>query len=111
MYKIYFNRVKQVYELGELVRMFLPPSEFSILEEDPLEQPLEEEGDIVIRLPDSITTRDDGKRYIYDQLKEYTGRSLEWGTLTGCGRLNLLRPVGSGKHPNKCWTVWWSNIT
>ena len=102
MYKIYFNRVKQVYELGELVRMFLPPSEFSILEEDPLEQPLEEEGDIVIRLPDSITTRDDGKRYIYDQLKEYTGRSLEWGTLTGVRPVKLVGDLlAAGNTPEQ----------
>ncbi|HOA42033.1 MAG TPA: coproporphyrinogen dehydrogenase HemZ [Bacillota bacterium] len=102
MYKIYFNRVKQVYELGELVRMFLPPSEFSILEEDPLGQPLEEEGDIVIRLPDSITTRDDGKRYLYDQLKKYTGRSLEWGTLTGVRPVKLVGDLlAAGNTPEQ----------
>jgi coproporphyrinogen dehydrogenase HemZ len=102
LYKIYFNRVKQVYELGELVRMFLPPSEFSILEEDPLGQPLEEEGDIVIRLPDSITTRDDGKRYLYDQLKKYTGRSLEWGTLTGVRPVKLVGDLlAAGNTPEQ----------
>jgi len=102
LYKIYFNRVKQVYELGELVRMFLPPSEFSILEEDPLGQPLEEEGDIVIRLPDSITTRNDGKRYLYDQLKKYTGRSLEWGTLTGVRPVKLVGDLlAAGNTPEQ----------
>lgn len=87
MYKFFFNNVKQVYELTEMVRMFLPPSSFSVLEEDPWEDKSGAVGDILIRIPDTITTRDDGKRYIYDCLKEYTGRSLEWGTLTG------VRPV------------------
>jgi len=87
LYKFYFNRVKQVYELTEMVRMFLPPSSFSVLEEDPWEDKSGAVGDILIRIPDTITTRDDGKRYIYDCLKDYTGRSLEWGTLTG------VRPV------------------
>ncbi len=87
MYRIYFNRVKQVYGLAEMVRMFLPPSSFTILEEDPWEDTKGAVGAILIRIPDAITANDDGKRYLYDCLKEYTGRSLEWGIHTG------VRPV------------------
>ncbi len=98
MYKIYFNRVTQVYELTEMVKMFLPPSAFSILETDPWETLSEESGDILIRLPDAITTRDDGKRYLYDCLKEYTGRSLKWGTLTGVRPVKLAGELLTAGH-------------
>ena len=87
MYKIFFNRVSQVYELTEMARMFLPSSEFCILDRDPAEDEGNAVEDVIIRLPDPITTRDEGKRWLYDRLKEHTGRSLEWGTLTG------VRPV------------------
>ncbi|MGI6733148.1 MAG: coproporphyrinogen dehydrogenase HemZ [Anaerovoracaceae bacterium] len=102
MYRIYFNRVKQVYELTELVRMFLPPSEFCILEKDPLEEPAGAEGGILIRLPDSVTSRDDGKRYLYDCLKDYTGRSLDWGTLTGVRPVKLVGDLlAAGNTPEQ----------
>ena len=97
-----FNRVKQVYELTELVRMFLPPSEFCILEKDPLEEPAGAEGGILIRLPDSVTSRDDGKRYLYDCLKDYTGRSLDWGTLTGVRPVKLVGDLlAAGNTPEQ----------
>jgi coproporphyrinogen dehydrogenase HemZ len=102
LYRIYFNRVKQVYELTEMVRMFLPPSAFCILEKDPWEEPFGAAGDILIRLPDSITTRDDGKRYLYDRLKEYTGRSLDWGTLTGVRPVKLVGELlAAGNTPKQ----------
>ncbi|MFA5636647.1 MAG: hypothetical protein WC977_12195, partial [Anaerovoracaceae bacterium] len=87
MYRIYFNRVKQVYGLAEMVRMFLPTSSFTILDDDPWDDTSLTAGDILIRIPDAITMNDDGKRYLYDCLQEYTGRSLEWGIHTG------VRPV------------------
>lgn len=88
MYKFCFNRVKHEYELSEMVRMFLPKPDFIILNSHASGEELkEQDGDIVIRIPDSIVSRDDGKRYIYDRLRELTGKTLDWGTLTG------VRPV------------------
>jgi coproporphyrinogen dehydrogenase HemZ len=90
LYKFYFNRVKQAYEMAEMVRMFLPKSEFVILESDPGEKSnglSEIPANKLVRIPDEITTRDEGKRYIYDILNKATERSLKWGTLTG------VRPV------------------
>ena len=50
MYKIFFNRVSQVYELTEMARMFLPSSEFCILDRDPAEDEGNAVEDVIIRL-------------------------------------------------------------
>ncbi len=102
MYKFYFNRVRQVYELTEMVRMFLPQSAFCILESDPWEDTQSTTEDILIRLPDNVETRDDGKKYIYDCLRMYTGRSLKWGTLTGVRPVKLVGELlAKGNSPEQ----------
>ncbi|GAB1475379.1 coproporphyrinogen III oxidase [Bacillota bacterium] len=104
MYSFYFNRVKQVYELTEMVRMFLPPSAYTILTNDPAEEVLclpKDEENKVVRIPDSINTRDEGKRFIYDKLKEHTGQTLDWGTLTGVRPVKLageLQATGNSRE-------------
>ncbi|HZK02075.1 MAG TPA: coproporphyrinogen dehydrogenase HemZ [Anaerovoracaceae bacterium] len=97
MYSFYFNEVKQAYELTEMVRMFLPKSEFTILDSDPLKSEAIIEG-IIIRIPDSITNKDEGKRYIYDKLKEYTGKTIEWGTLTGVRPVTIVGTLFKAGH-------------
>ncbi len=88
MYKIWFNQAENPYELRELVRMFLPHSAYEILEEDPWENNTEmESGDLPIRIPDTISEKNEGKRYLYDELSRFTGKRPEWGILTG------VRPV------------------
>lgn len=104
MYSFYFNGVKQVYDLTEMVRMFLPASAYAILNEDPAKENMclpADKDDVIIRIPDQITTRDDGKRYIYDILKKYTGQTLDWGTLTGVRPVRLagdLLAAGNSKE-------------
>lgn len=90
MYSFHFNNVKKTYELAEMVRMFLPGSDYFIFEERPTDEEIkiaEEVGSRVIKLPDYIESKDEGKRYLYDTLKELTGKTLDWGILTG------VRPV------------------
>lgn len=102
MYKFCFNNVKQEYELTEMVRMFLPKSEFAVLDsKDPIAESEQQDEDIVVRIPDSIVSRDEGKRYIYDRLKEITGETLEWGTLTGVRPVKLAGELLAKVHSEK----------
>lgn len=84
MYKLDFNKSPGEYELRELIRMFIPSTEFEILTGDFKGL---EEGDKLIKIPDEITDKEAGKRFIYDTFKQITGKDLAWGTLTG------VRPV------------------
>ncbi|MDD2483578.1 MAG: coproporphyrinogen dehydrogenase HemZ [Eubacteriales bacterium] len=88
MYKIWFNQADNPYELRELVRMFLPPGAYEILDNDPWEYNfLTTPGDLLVRVPDKISEKNEGKRYLYDELSRCTGKKPEWGILTG------VRPV------------------
>jgi coproporphyrinogen dehydrogenase HemZ len=84
LYKFYFNRVKNRYELNELVRMFLPSSAYEIVDE---EIDSHEPDSKLIRIPDDIDDKNQAKRYIFNLLKEHTGLKPDWGILTG------VRPV------------------
>ncbi|NLY71229.1 MAG: coproporphyrinogen dehydrogenase HemZ [Clostridiales bacterium] len=84
MYKFYFNRVKNKYELNELVRMFLPASEYELVDEEIYSA----DPDIkLINIPDEIEDKNEAKRYLFNVLKHYTGFKPDWGILTG------VRPV------------------
>ncbi|HHX13630.1 MAG TPA: coproporphyrinogen dehydrogenase HemZ [Clostridiales bacterium] len=83
MYEIDFGHVVNTYELNELVRMFLPPEEYRIKKAGETGDPTA----ISIAVPVSIADKEDGKRWLYDELARLTGRRLDWGTLTG------VRPV------------------
>lgn len=87
MYKIYFNRITNSYEMMEMVRMFLPASAYQILNEDPWETGEAGTEDILIRIPDHVENKNQGKQFLYDRLWEYTGLKPDWGILTG------VRPV------------------
>lgn len=80
MYKFFFNQVDHPYELREMIRTFLPPSRFEILETDSSEEGL-------IRIPNGIKEKNKGKQYLFDQLSAITGLRPNWGILTG------VRPV------------------
>jgi hypothetical protein len=67
--------------------MFLPSSAYMILDEDPWVSGQVVTGTILIRIPDEIEEKNQGKRYLYDRLREMTGLKPDWGILTG------VRPV------------------
>jgi coproporphyrinogen dehydrogenase HemZ len=89
LYKIYLNEVESAYEMNEMIRMFLPRHCYELLEVDPLSvmSDLKDEKDVIIRIPDGIREKNDGKRYIFEALSKITGRKPHWGILTG------VRPV------------------
>lgn len=98
MYKIFFNKVKKTYELMELVRMFLPPSAYHILNNDPWDELNLGPGDIPIRIPDNIEDKNEGKQFLYRTLAEYTGKKPDWGTLTGVRPVKLTTDLISRFH-------------
>lgn len=67
--------------------MFLPSSEFRILDGDPLTATTEPLSANVIRIPDDIIDKNGAKRYIFQRLSSLTGQRPDWGILTG------VRPV------------------
>lgn len=87
MYELYFNRAPGPYDLREMARMFLPSSEFRILDTDPVTETTNALPGNVIRIPDDITDKNGAKRYIFQQLSARTGQCPDWGILTG------VRPV------------------
>lgn len=86
MYNIYLNHVKHPYDMREMIRMFLPSSDFEIIEEDPALIG-DSEVENTIRIPDDIEDKNKGKQYLYESLSRLTGSRPEWGILTG------VRPV------------------
>lgn len=99
MYELYFNRAPGPYDLREMARMFLPSSEFRILDTDPVEETTNALPGNVIRIPDDITDKNDAKSYIFQQLSARTGQRPDWGILTGVRPVKLagdmLRVAGS----------------
>ena len=109
MYKIWFNRGENPYELREMVRMFLPASAYEILEEDPWEHgSASGAGDLLIRMPEEIQDKNAGKRWLYDELSRYTGKKPDWGILTGVRPVkltgDLIRKMGSKDAAYSCLT-------
>lgn len=75
MYNIYLEDNKAKYELTELVKMFLKPSDFQLVEEEQKESAL-------IRM-EGFADKNEAKRALFDQLSQLTGQKPDWGTLTG----------------------------
>ncbi|MBQ8589166.1 MAG: coproporphyrinogen dehydrogenase HemZ [Firmicutes bacterium] len=75
MYNIYLEENKAKYELTELVKMFLKPSEFQLVEED-------QKDNALIRM-EGFSDKNEAKRSLFDQLSQLTGQKPDWGTLTG----------------------------
>jgi len=85
-YRIDYNRTEKTYEPAELVRMFLSPEEIS------------DDGE-TIRVPDGLTEKDDVKRWLYGELSRRTGKTLEWGTLTGVRPVKLFTEYAKSGGP------------
>jgi len=75
LYNIYLEDNKAKYELTELVKMFLKPSDFQLVEEEQKESAL-------IRM-EGFADKNEAKRALFDQLSRLTGQKPDWGTLTG----------------------------
>ncbi len=107
MFKIHLSMVKNKYEFEELVKVFLKSGEYQLIGTDDTdnESGLEasdqmtgtDDSAIEIRVPDfpkdpeTLNKEKDSKnqikRYLYNELKRFTGEAPDWGILTG------VRPV------------------
>lgn len=88
MYKIDCNQIKNKYELEELVKMFLKPNNYVLFNNETVQNSLEEKNsnELVwkeIQIPDGITDKNEGKRYLFEKLSAETGMHPDWGILTG----------------------------
>ncbi|MDD2215043.1 MAG: coproporphyrinogen dehydrogenase HemZ [Eubacteriales bacterium] len=90
MYNFYFNEISNHYEMMEMVRVFLPIGTYKILNEDPWVTGEGTWADLLVRIPDGMKDRNQGKRYLYEYLSEYTGIKPDWGILTGVRPVKLV---------------------
>ncbi|WP_324824100.1 coproporphyrinogen dehydrogenase HemZ [Sinanaerobacter sp. ZZT-01] len=99
MYKINCNEIKNKYDLEELVKMFLKPTDYILFNNDTLSNEMEEgkaERNEVssvteIRIPSSITDKNEAKRYLFERLSADTQTRPDWGILTGVRPGKLVR--------------------
>lgn len=82
MYEIKIFNFEKTYLLNELIKIFLRPDQYTLLEEnDP------EGADCIHINEENFADKHQINRQIYDKLSALTGHKPEWGTLTG------VRPV------------------
>lgn len=87
-YRIDLKHHSGAYELEELIREFLRPSEFYVLNGRSANRESTENGPegnetVTVELPDEAMDKETAKRFIYDTLRGLTGYAPLWGTLTG----------------------------
>lgn len=81
MYRIKLCHIEKKYLFEELIKIFLSPAQYTIIEED------DEEPDCIVINEANAADKNQIKREIYDKLSMLTGARPEWGILTG------IRPV------------------
>ena len=92
MYKIKLLNFEKKYLLEEMIKIFLPPEEYLLLDDNDIE-----DEDTLVFNREGTQDKNIIKREIFDVLSEKTGKKPEWGILTG------IRPVKlCGEYYNKC---------
>lgn len=95
MYKIKLLNFEKKYLLEEMIKIFLQPEEYYLVEDEE-----EEDKDTLVFNRQNTQDKDILKREIYDVLSELTGKKPEWGILTG------IRPVKlCGEYYHKTGSV------
>ncbi len=94
-YKIDLKNHPSAYELQELIKEFLRPSDFYILNGQFANRESSEDGPensemVLLEIPDREMGRDDAKRYLFNLLRDLTGYAPKWGTLTGVRPAKLV---------------------
>ncbi len=95
MYKIKILHYEKQYLLEELIKVFLRPDQYRLLDADEAE-----DGDTIIINKEGSQDKNEINRQIYRQLSALTGQRPAWGILTGirpvklCGE--LYEKTGSG---------------
>jgi len=94
LFKISVPTDKDKYDLSELARMFVPDSELDIVSRetaDP-EQLMELAANGYFKIP-SAGDKNDHKRLLYEYMSDRTGKTLDWGILTGVRPSKLYRYI------------------
>ncbi len=82
MYRIKIFNFEKTYLLNELIKVFLRPDQYQLLQEDELA-----DDQCILINQENFADRNEIHRQIYDKLSSLTGKRPEWGILTG------IRPV------------------
>ena len=84
MYRISVPDAKSRYRLAELANMFLRPSDYEfVIDPNPLTS-----YDLIVG--DAAGNSNEQKQLVYDFFAQQTGRTLDWGILTGVRPVKLL---------------------
>lgn len=81
MYKIKLLHIEKKYLFEELIKVFLPPSQYLLAEEN------DDDSECILINEGNTSDKNQIKREIYDKLSMLTDEKPEWGILTG------IRPV------------------
>lgn len=96
MYKIKIENFEKIYLLDEMIKIFLRPSEYSIV---PLETS-DEDCDFIFNR-DNFSDKNKIKEEIYLKLSKLTGVKPEWGILTGIRPVKLCGEIYETAHCNE----------
>ena len=97
MYKFIFRNVNNTSQIEELIKEFLQPFEYEVLDADSAESG---EGVPVYSADDYEDVREGLKRAVYRDLSELTGKRPRWGILTGIRPVKLAGEIGDrGENP------------
>ena len=95
MFRISVPTEKDKYDLSELARMFVPASELDIVSREAMDvSELMETAGEYYRIP-TAGSKNDHKRLLYEYMSEATGKTLDWGILTGVRPSKLYRYICS----------------
>lgn len=93
MFRISVPTEKDKYDLAELARMFVPASQLDIISRESMDvSELMGSAGEYFKIP-SAGLKNDHKRLLYEYLSEATGKTLDWGILTGVRPSKLYRHI------------------
>lgn len=106
MFRIELNHIKNVHEFEELIKVFLRPSEYVLINNGTIVDNLKtlanrdtepNESDLIITVPEELAINFEGsggrnaiKQFLFDALSLHTGINPDWGIHTGVRPVKLL---------------------
>ena len=103
MYKIYLKNIEKIYEFVELIKLFLPPEQFTVCSENEFS---EKDEELLVFHENDSEDKNTVKRNIFKKLSLLTGKQPPWGILTGVRPVKLTgelyRKLGSYESVQRC---------
>lgn len=94
MYNIVIHKISDKYDFSELIKIFIPPKEFSLFTEWEYDGAEFDEEDTLIEFNTAgFTEKNQIKREIYMGLSQITGVAPPWGILTGVRPVKMAREL------------------